>query len=365
MNPSDNKPYFPFLTGLRAVAALLVYIHHFPLPEQKVGSFLYSFQSELYIGVTIFFILSGFLITIRYNEAQINYKKYIVNRAARIYPMYFLLTILTFIYYYYHPNDKNASYATGNNIPFTFLMNITFLKGFYDKLKFTGIAQGWTLTVEECFYFLAPLIFILMRKIKWVWIMGFLYIIGILLVLVPKGKNHYGFFDSFQFMFITTFFGRCFDFFVGIQLALWYKNKTKIEKDKRSYYTFTGVISIILTVILLMLTVSKTAKYPFGLYSDTGIWLHGLLLPVCIGIFFWGLLTENTYLKKILQTKVLDILGKSSYTFYLIHMGVIADLLLLITKKYVFHLPALIILSIILFKVIEEPLNKYIRKSYL
>ena len=50
----DKQEHLPFLTGLRFIAAFMVFVHHFPLPEERVGTFLYAFQSELYIGVTVF-----------------------------------------------------------------------------------------------------------------------------------------------------------------------------------------------------------------------------------------------------------------------------------------------------------------------
>ena len=55
-----NKQLFSALTGLRAVAAALVLAHHFnPLNPERVGWRLHSLVAEMYIGVTVFFVLSG------------------------------------------------------------------------------------------------------------------------------------------------------------------------------------------------------------------------------------------------------------------------------------------------------------------
>ena len=43
-------------------------------------------------------------------------------------------------------------------------LNIFFIRGFFDDLKFTGVGQGWSLTVEECFYLLAPVLFIGIKR---------------------------------------------------------------------------------------------------------------------------------------------------------------------------------------------------------
>jgi peptidoglycan/LPS O-acetylase OafA/YrhL len=357
----NERSYFPQLTGLRAVAALLVFVHHFAFAEEKVGAFLFRFQSELYIGVTIFFVLSGFLITLRYYEQKISLKQYTINRIARIYPMYFLITLVTFIYYYYNPYEKFASEALGKFPLFSFLMNITFLRGFFDHLNFTGVAQGWTLTVEECFYFLAPVIFILLRKrMRLVFILAICYAIGTILVLIPKGANNLGFFNSFQFMFLITFFGRSFDFLVGAQLALWFRKRNVVGTNK-TYFTISGSLLVLLSVFLLMLPGIDNAKYPYGLYTTPGLFINNWLLPGAIAVFFWGLITEKTWVSKILSTKLFELLGRSSYTFYLVHMGVLSLFVVAIVKKWVFHLPAMLILSLLLYWLVEEPMNKWVR----
>ena len=155
--------FFNELTGIRAIAAFMVFMHHYNyFTEPMVGSFMHNFINEFHIGVPIFFVLSGFLICYRYYD---NIKlhdnrwtvQYIQNRVARIYPMYFLVTTGTFLLII-------LKFQQWPHSTMIYLANITFVKGFCDSLKFTGVGQGWTLTVEECFYFTAPVIFLLSRK---------------------------------------------------------------------------------------------------------------------------------------------------------------------------------------------------------
>ncbi|WP_139147353.1 acyltransferase family protein, partial [Hymenobacter lapidarius] len=99
--------YYPSLTGIRAIAAYMVVLFHIAQDFQKeesheiISTIVLKFFLEWHIGVTIFFVLSGFLITIRYAgriEPSLGWaKKYMKNRFARIYPIYFLLTVTTFI----------------------------------------------------------------------------------------------------------------------------------------------------------------------------------------------------------------------------------------------------------------------------
>src|SRR5215207_8097819 len=85
------------LTSLRMIAALLVFLHHYyPFAaEPRSANFWQSIALEGHIGVTVFFVLSGFLITLRYyntfksKPSREQLFDYIRKRIARIYPLYF------------------------------------------------------------------------------------------------------------------------------------------------------------------------------------------------------------------------------------------------------------------------------------
>jgi peptidoglycan/LPS O-acetylase OafA/YrhL len=367
MNQSPtNKAHIPCLTGLRAIAAFLVFLSHFPIPSKYIGNLGTAICREMYIGVSIFFVLSGFLITYRY-EDEIRLSKtfflhYFKNRIARIYPLYFILTTATFIFYYYYPNIfKIDSYEVQKNTLFSYFLNISFLRGFSDEYKFTGIAQGWTLTVEECFYALAPFILFFRKKISLPIQLLFLYLTGLVLVLLFDDLDFFGFFKSYKFMLICTFWGRCLEFYIGIKIAQIFKERVSLIKATRGYLTYTSCILIFLSLILLSSLKSDQYEHPIGLYNPTGLFFNNLVLPYVIGLLFLGLLWENTLVRKILSTSLMILLGKSSYAFYLIHMGILSLFLYQFTNNYLLNFPVLIIFSILLFKLIEEPLNKLIR----
>lgn len=391
MTRTDLKNYIPALTGVRALAAYLVFISHYAYVfDAGFPHFIRRFFLEFHIGVTIFFVLSGFLIAFRYyDNFQLTgnwFRQYLKNRVARIYPMYFLLTAGAFIYYFFTREPGivgNFPSAIG-----LFFMHITFVRGFFYDLNFTGIAQGWSLTVEECFYFSAPIVFFIAKRynkfyLQILTITGF----GCLMVLLFRNVNWYGFFGNFTFMMLYTYFGRCFEFFVGIQLALLVHKKGVVRTNKL-LYTYIGFIMIFVCVgIMSRLAIPQ--GWSAGLHSPFGIFTNNYLLPVAIATFFYGLITESTQLKKMLANPFVELLGKSSYIFYLIHLGYMYAMLhksfnwlndgvfSLYDKWGVdWHSPfeydslnllyAFIVLnaiSIFLFKFIEEPLNHYIRKS--
>ena len=391
MSRIDLKNYIPALTGVRALAAYLVFISHFAyIFDSAFPHFMRRFFLEFHIGVTIFFVLSGFLIAFRYyDNFQLSsdwFKQYLKNRVARIYPMYFLLTIGAFICYFFtHEPAVVGDFPSAIGL---FFMHITFVRGFFYDLNFTGIGQGWSLTVEECFYFSAPIVFFIAKKynkfyLQVLAITGF----GMLMVLIFRNVNWYGFFGNFTFMMLYTYFGRCFEFFVGIKLALLIRRKGTARSNKVPY-TYIGFI-LIFVCVGIMSRLPIPQGWSAGLHNPIGIITNNYLLPICIATFFYGLITEGSRMKKVLANPFVELLGKSSYIFYLIHLGYLYNIIhhtfdwlneqvfALYDKWDVewlspFQYDSLNLLytfivlncvSILLFRFIEEPLNHYIRKS--
>jgi len=350
-----NKVNFPALTGIRALAAFMVFIHHYnPFTIEIYGKYIHDFFSEFHIGVTIFFVLSGFLICNRYfDDPNFSFKNYLIKRIARIYPMYFILTTLTFIFF-------AIVYSQNGWIDFhNYLYNISFLRGFSDDLKFTGIAQGWSLTIEEVFYFFAPLFFILINKNRiFLIVIPMVYIgLGLLLVSYFSGIDCNGFMKSTNFMLDYTFFGRISEFFVGIGLALILRKFSSNFKG----FTYIGLAGIILSIFAL---VSLKVDGGFGVDTLTGKAINTILLPVFgIAPLFFGLIQEKTFISEFFSTKILQLLGKSSYIFYLIHMGIVVSILNKIASNQWFVFISLNVISIVLYLYIEKPLNKLIRKN--
>ena len=387
---ADN--YIPPLTGIRAIAAFMVFFHH--ANQTDFAYPLFRTLNEFHTGVTVFFVLSGFLIGLRYYDTcEISgnwFRKYLKNRIARIYPMYLIITLATFAFAYYI-ND-NSVY---NGFPYAtvlVLMNVFFLRGFFDDLKFTGLAQGWTLTVEECFYFLAPLFFVRIKKNKnAVWQLPILIIsIGSILVLIFSHVNFYGLYGNFSFMFLYTFTGRCIEFFIGIALALRVlKQNGEATKIKWPFFTILGIIGMCIGIGIMAIQ-PLTDKIHYGLYQPWGIFSNNLVMPCGIASLFYGLIKEPSVLRRFLGSSTMVLLGKSSYIFYLIHIGFIATLVKTwvgnSTEKIATFFDAkqynwlaenidssaikialafilLNLISIALFKFIEEPVNHFIRKS--
>ncbi|UOQ51374.1 acyltransferase family protein [Hymenobacter cellulosivorans] len=210
--------YFPALTGFRAVAALAVFLFHFP-PVAGTGELLpdalHALFREGHVGVSLFFTLSGFLISRRYYHQSFSgaeLRTYLYRRWARIYPVFFLVTTATFIL------DKLYQKEDAVRL---FLVNLTLVKGLLTNYAFSGVPQSWSLTTEECFYLLAPALFWLGRRASRRWwpavVLGLL-LIGILLY-APGFLTGQQTFEDAHFVLIVTIFGRSAEFLLGAAFA--------------------------------------------------------------------------------------------------------------------------------------------------
>jgi peptidoglycan/LPS O-acetylase OafA/YrhL len=103
---------------------------------------------ETHIGISIFFVLSGFLIANKYyDDAKrdaVWIKTYLIKRVARIYPIYSLLTIFSYL-------------LAVKFTPLDLILDLSFVRGYTEPL-FPILLQGWYLTVEASFYLNAPII---------------------------------------------------------------------------------------------------------------------------------------------------------------------------------------------------------------
>lgn len=346
---SNTKAIMPALTGFRAIAAWMIFVlHFFPFNNPAFPTSLKNFIKEWHIGVDMFFVLSGFLITYRYfDQNHFNFRKYAVNRFSRIYPMYFIITAGVFIDFIM----RNQFWNSEKTIEA--ILSFTMTKALFKQYFFSaGISQGWTLTLEELFYFTAPFYFILIKRSRfWLYILPVaVFLFGMALKNITDFQaNAWGFMQDNIAIYI-------FEFFAGIGLALLLKKQKKPQPNS-GFFTYFGIAFILLYLML----------NPFGYRSADLIRAAQVIILSLWGIapLLWGLIHERTFVSRFLSTDAMVLLGKSSYVFYLIHKGFIPMLI----YDYIAENVALIFiiitaLSVLMFKYIEEPLNHFIRKRY-
>lgn len=190
-NPVEEKKiFFANLDSIRFIAACMVFLGH-SLTEliniiTKEGTWERKFLnvfSDGGMGVSIFFVLSGFLITyLLISEYLISSKvdilKFYIRRILRIWPLYFAVIFFSFIVY---PLIKDLFNLNDNVLMSNVKYHLTFLSN-YDVINILKYHHGkdamsqnitWSVSIEEQFYFFWPLIFTYVKKRYWLYLIVF------------------------------------------------------------------------------------------------------------------------------------------------------------------------------------------------
>jgi peptidoglycan/LPS O-acetylase OafA/YrhL len=337
---------YPALTGIRAVGASVVFFDHCsPWPDRHITINVMAF----------FFLLSGFLIVrIYYEKLQLSPEwlaKYFINRFARIYPVYFLLLSVAVIW---------GPAVSGGVL----LKNYTLTHALFHGTPLI-IQPSWTLTVEECFYFLAPLFMVVARRRRF----AAAFLVACLMFVAALWISRLGgtFLAPTGFMLNSTFFGHFVEFFGGVWLALTIirLEENGAPRGPGRWQTLLGVIGVCALCGVMMLIYSRP-----HLNTSAITLINNFLIPAPIALLYLGLIREDTPLARVLSSGTAGLLGRSSYAFYLLHALVIEAAAALLPPNS----PRLLIavglffltwiLAIALFVGFEEPVNIFIRRKF-
>jgi hypothetical protein len=355
--PAIETKRFDALTGLRALAVTFVFIYHnrkywrANLPPEII-----RFINEFHIGVSIFFVLSGFLIAYNYGNRTIvnlkSYTDYIIIRFARILPLYWL--ILTA--YYLDPAFGKQHFS---------VLTYTLTHGLSNMFNLNAISQAWSLSVEMCFYFLAPLLFLFSKKRLIYYLFAAVILFG---VFVAIGQfwhyingNPNQFYYPNNFILNATIAGRSNEFIAGVLLANYIRKEEGNLIFNMRYKTLIGFVGIGFTILLI--SCFQNNGFNHGYEHPIGRIVFMTLLPFFISLSIVGLIFEKTAFQRFLSSKILILLGNASYAFYLIHISYvnirIREIWLGPDRNFIL----LWLLSIILYLFFEKPIYQWIRKK--
>ena len=311
--------------------------------------------NEFHVGVSIFFVLSGFIITYTYQlrplENHKSFIKYYLTRLARIFPVYLIL--LTVRYWVNgFPSLKEGA------------LTYSLLNGFSDIYNLHGIPQAWTLCVELCFYFTMPFIYYYFKKQRSkslllpVIVLVATFTIGYTWHWINGNKD--SFFYPADFIFNASFPGRCFEFLIGIFLADTYLHQPEKLQILKNKTLWGGILSLL---VIYSISYFEPDIFHDGTSHPMGIAIRNLILPLTVAVFLAGLMTEKNWVQQLLSTRLMVLLGNASFAFYLIHMGTINNYLF---DKNPIHDRAFILLwvaSILIYLLVEKPLYEWCKKG--
>lgn len=342
------------LTFTRFIAAFLIVIFHFgkksPLFDNNYVGFIIS-QSN--IGVSYFFVLSGFVMMVAYyNRKEINFFSYMKNRFARIYPVYFLAICIAFLGYFL-VNEINW-----DDLFLNILMIQTWILGKSQVFN----PPAWSLSVELFFYLLFPLLFnkyfkkVSLRKM----------IIQVLLFwLSSQIIYHLCLSNEIMGLLNTesdTYF-KCIpllhlnQFIVGMLGGyIFMKYLTNIK-----YNTDVFLISLAGVLIIIL-------KY------NSTVNLHNGALAIIYVIFLLLLSINNGYITRLFKNKKLVFLGEISYGIYILQDPFFRIISSYSVKKYfkvsdysfIFfsRLLVLIFISALVYNFFEKPMKSKIKAIF-
>jgi peptidoglycan/LPS O-acetylase OafA/YrhL len=297
------------IDGLRALAVLsVVFFHFFPI-----------WLGSGYLGVDIFFVISGFLITsqlISFEGASIKetllafYKR----RIARLFPALFLSLLLTYlaVNFFFLPNDI-ANFENSLVSAYTFWSNIYFWRdgGYFggnDQLK--PLLHIWSLSVEEQFYLFSPLTILLLlklnTKIKKSLLVG---VFGIVVVsfFLWKYLNYIGGQNPAFFLLPT----RIWQFGLGALIAISYDGSAnKIEGE--------NFRKLVLSFFLLLILI--------GIFSNVVSEMQTILVSVGAVGFINFAANNSSVIATVFRTKLAIFFGRISYSLYLYHWPIAVGL---------------------------------------
>ncbi|TGK28801.1 acyltransferase [Leptospira gomenensis] len=371
---SELKP----LNGLRALAIIFVVLNHYVIgiiDKVALPESLKTIYLNLWSGVDLFFVLSGFLISKGLwenwrKELKINFGSFYIKRTLRIFPAYYFFLIVTYLVgkTMLTVLEKKGTYGEIESLK-QILTN-----SWGDFLFLGNYIQGinthtWSLSSEEQFYLIFPILcsvlffrlgFKLRQLILWI-----VYIVPLACRIVTlyaiEGYSTPPYFKEIYYPFQTRFDS----LIIGVIVMDFYMNRPSLGKFIEKYrIAYISSIALFFSFVIICHLISQ----------DTGLFFahtfkYNFLNIGYAGILYLSIIKLESPLSKFLSSKILTPIARLSYTIYLWHFILMGTAVMLLKIKpdmslTMFHLKffgmviILIVLSLPLYLTIEVPFQK-------
>jgi len=304
--------HIPSLNGFRAISVLLVISQHLSTKNQ-IFKGLYNLNWPILelplklirdgqLGVNVFFIISGYLITrlLITEESQngkISLKNFYIRRSLRIFPPFYFLLFCYFVFQSFGLIDISKT-AWVSSLTYT---KYLFISGDW----FT--AHFWSLSIEEHFYLVWPFLFLLFKKQR-----SFL---AVLIIGIPFLGRFFEHSQLDENMFHSlSIFSRMDSLGIGCLLALHYQKAMNWIERNKSWVLITAITVILFTEYLTLVPASGKVAL---LFQVSGLQL-GPVNSIAIAIillFFTS--PRTTWFYRFLNHKTMVWIGSISYSLYL------------------------------------------------
>lgn len=300
-NPPHSIDYRPDIDGLRAIAVLLVILFHADLLFP--GGF---------IGVDIFFVISGYLITAQIlthiASNSFSFIDFFSRRICRLLPALQVMVLFTlFLGYFlqlptsYKELANSACYQQILSANFFFWKNTGYFNG---DAELKPLLHTWSLAVEEQFYIFFPILLILTRIFLRNYTTVTLFLLTVLSLLLSEYASHHH--RSAAFFLLPT---RSWELMLGSLTLFLPENKANYSRTKK-LLSFLSLCSI----FAVSLTYNKTTTFP-GLHA---------VIPCFATATIIYLGNHNQHSFALLRSRMIVTIGLMSYSLYLWHWPIFA-----------------------------------------
>lgn len=310
----DKLKYYANLDGVRGIAALMIVVFHF-FQGVPASSTLTAYLVKLSVigqtGVTLFFVLSGFLITrilLATKEKENYFSNFYIRRSLRIFPLYYLFLIIT---YFIRPILFDHGFTPFSQQWYYYV----YLQNFATTFNWDASGPGhfWSLAVEEHFYLFWPLIVFLLPVKGLQRVIAFIIIGAVILRVVMLSYGYVVFYFTFT---------RIDSLAIGAFLAI-LEFKGKLVRENARFALIAFVIILIPTAVLWI-----------SFNGSGNFFIQALRDPLESSIFFSLIaylicIPKENLINRLLASRVSRYIGTISYGIYVYHPFAFS-----ITKKW-------------------------------
>ncbi len=356
------------LTGLRFVAAMLVVVFHYGL---RTGEHFPSLFSVGFVGVSFFFLLSGFILVYNYVDPEAHLRgtrrNFWVARFARIYPVYlFALLVAAGPFLWVHHSLVSRA-VTG-------ITSLTLTQAWVPSpAGTTWDGPGWSLSAEAFFYLLFPACAIYIARLnrrRLYLVLGIMWVASVALAIALGHLDPTrGDFDhSWSWERILNYdpLVRLPEFLMGVALGRLFADRVRHQGATTTRYASPAIWSLI-ALGSIVVTLSWAHVLPTDLIST------GLFAPL-FALLIYALAFSKGPLAALLSTPAMVLLGEASYALYILHYPIWDWMNRVLSGHRTIHMGTLSVFtvyvvivigtSILSLRLIEQPARRAIRRAF-
>ncbi len=291
------------LDVLRAIALILISIYHW-----------FSYKGS-YIGVVIFFVLSGYLFTpnIFYKNEEL--RDGIKKRISKLYPSLIIVIFISTVILYMMNDMKGLELTYKNSVIYS-ILSLTNIYQIVAKLSYFDnyslvlpLTHLWALSFQFQMYIAMPIFIIGLKKLN----ATKKNVITLLISLSLLSAGYMAYLYSSKVDFSRIYYGtdtRMFSFLVASAVGIYYKGRTIKNRNERALVNFLGFLGIILTIYYIFFVDYQNSFNYYG-----GMYIVSLLLSFTVAMFEHKKKGINEKVQVILNPFIR--LGQHQYEYYL------------------------------------------------